>query len=57
MQAYLIRYRRNGQPMSTVLVQESLSRQQAQQFVRALHGPIGRDSRSDIQVSEVLCTQ
>ncbi|MCE4072250.1 MULTISPECIES: hypothetical protein [Pseudomonas] len=57
MHAYLIRYRRNGQPMSTVLVQESLSRQQAQQFVRALHGPIGRDSRSDIQVSEVLCTQ
>ncbi|MBD9676491.1 hypothetical protein IB274_07260 [Pseudomonas sp. PDM18] len=57
MHAYLIRYSRNGQPMSTVLRQESLSREQAQKFVRALHGPVGRDSRSDIQVSEVLCTQ
>lgn len=57
MHAYLIRYSRNGQPMSTVLLQERLSREQAQQFVRALHGPLGRDSRSDIQVNEVLCTQ
>lgn len=57
MHAYLIRYRRDGQPMSTVLLQESLSRDQAQRFVRALHGPVGRDSRSDIQISEVLCTQ
>lgn len=57
MHAYLIRYSRNGQPMSTVLLQERLSREQAQQFVRALHGPVGRDSRSVIQVNEVLCTQ
>ncbi|MBB4864930.1 hypothetical protein HNP46_003806 [Pseudomonas nitritireducens] len=56
MHAYLIRYRRDGQPMSTVLLQENLSRAQAQAFVRALHGPVGRDSRADIQVSEVLCT-
>ena len=57
MHAYLIRYRRDGQPMSTVLLQESLSHEQAQQFVQALHGPLGRDSRAQIQVSEVLCTQ
>lgn len=57
MHAYLIRYSRNGQAMSTVLRQESLSREQAQKFVRALHGPLGNDSHSDIQVSEVLCTQ
>jgi len=57
MHAYLIRYRRDGQPMSTVLLQESLSREQAQKFVRALHGSVGHDSRADIQTSEVLCTQ
>ncbi|MBV7586301.1 hypothetical protein KW851_25960 [Pseudomonas sp. PDM33] len=57
MHAYLIRYSCNGQAMSTVLRQESLSREQAQKFVSALHGPLGNDSRSDIQVSEVLCTQ
>ncbi|GEM_PF-2970340 len=57
MHAYLIRYRRDGQPMSTVLLQESLSHEQAQKFVQALHGPLGRDSRAQIQVSEVLCTQ
>jgi len=56
MHAYLIRYRRNGQAMSTVLLQESLSHEQAQKFVRALHGPVGRESRADIQVSQVLCT-
>jgi len=52
MHAYLIRYRRDGQPMTTVLLQESLSHEQAQQFVRALH-----DARSEVEVSEVLCTQ
>lgn len=56
MHAYLIRYHRDGRAMSTVLLQESLNREQAQKFVRALHGPVGHDSRSDIRVSEVVCT-
>ncbi|MDU4253442.1 hypothetical protein [Pseudomonas sp.] len=56
MHAYLIHYRRDGQPMSTVLLQESLNREQAERFLRALHGPVGRDSPADIRVSEVLCT-
>ncbi|WP_448681117.1 hypothetical protein [Pseudomonas nicosulfuronedens] len=56
MHAYLIHYSRDGWPMSTVLLQESLDREQAERFVRALHGPVGRDSRADIRVNEVLCT-
>ncbi|MFR0690585.1 hypothetical protein ACLUTX_14375 [Enterobacterales bacterium AE_CKDN230030158-1A_HGKHYDSX7] len=57
MHAYLIHYDRDGQPMSTVLLQEHLSHEQAEAFVRALHGPLGRDAAAHIRVREVFCTR
>lgn len=51
--SFLIRYRFNGQAMSTVVRQERLSVEEARRFLLAVHNLLDEASITDVQVSRM----